>query len=260
MKIHRPILALAGVLALAACDDTTTTPSGSVPLSLSVAMAPGTVPAAAAGVQAPLARAETFDDGTNVLVIDRVALVLEEVELERLFGDDCALIEGDDDDCEEFEAGPFLLELPLDGSVEQVFSMDVPADSYKELEFEIEAPGDDDAEQIAFLQANPTFNEVSIRVEGTWNGEPFVYTSDLEAEQELDLVPPLEVTEDSGPLNLTLTLDISGWFMDGSGNLVDPSTANKDGPNEELVENNIEASFEIFEDDDQDGDDDDDDD
>ena len=44
--------------------------------------------------------------------------------------------------------------------------------------------------------------------------------------------------------------------MDGNGLLIDPSTALADGPNEELVEDNIEASFEAFEDDDEDGEDD----
>ena len=40
-------------------------------------------------------------------------------ELERLLDDDCDLLEGSDDECEEFEVGPFLLELPLDGTVDQ---------------------------------------------------------------------------------------------------------------------------------------------
>ena len=44
--------------------------------------------------------------------------------------------------------------------------------------------------------------------------------------------------------------------MDAQGNLVDPATANADGPNEELVENNIQRSLNVFEDDDHDGEDD----
>ena len=94
---------------------------------------------------------------------------------------------------------------------------------------------------------------------GTWNGEPFVYTADVEAEQELDLSPPLEIAEGDGPKNLTFSMAMDLWFRDSAGNLVDPSTAGRDGENEELVEDNIERSFEIFEDDDRDGDDDDDD-
>ncbi|HSG47037.1 MAG TPA: hypothetical protein VLA43_04380 [Longimicrobiales bacterium] len=249
------ILALAAVAALGACDDSTG-PDGAARLSLSVALAPSTQVAAAQTGAYPLARAETYDDGSNVLVLDRVALVLEEIELERLFDDDCDLIEGDDDACEEFEAGPFLLELPLDGSVDQVLAIDVPADTYDELEFELDRPDDDDQAERDFVLAHPEFDRVTIRVEGTWNGEPFVFTTDMEAEQELELNPPLVVAADSGPVNLTLSLDVSGWFRDGSGNLVDPRTANRDGENQSLVEGNIERSFDIFEDHDRDGDDD----
>ncbi|MDT8341608.1 MAG: hypothetical protein RQ751_08855 [Longimicrobiales bacterium] len=256
MKIPARILALAAVAALGACDDSSTAPEGSTALSLSVAAAPSAPLGAAQAGPYPVARAETFDDGSNVLVLDRVALVLEEIELERLFDDDCDAIQGEDDHCEEFEAGPFLVELPLDGSVEQVLFIDVPADTYDELEFELDLPDDDDQAERDFVQAHPEFDGVTIRVEGTWNGEPFVFTSDIEAEQELELNPPLVVAADSGPANLTLALDISGWFRDGSGNLVDPRTANKDGENQSLVEGNIERSFDIFEDDDRDGDDD----
>ena len=63
--------------------------------------------------------------------------MVREIELERLFSDDCDLVEGPSDGCEEFETGPFLLELPLDGTVDQVFSIDVPPDTYDELEFDI---------------------------------------------------------------------------------------------------------------------------
>lgn len=255
MKIPSRIVALAAVAALAACDDSTG-PQAGASLSLSVATAPSAVLAAAPTGAYPLALAETYNDGANELVLTRVALVLEEIELERLLDDDCDLLEGSDDECEEFEAGPFLLELPLDGSVEQVISMDVPPDTYDELEFELDRPDDDDQAERDFVQAHPEFDRVTIRVEGTWNGEPFVFTTDMEAEQELDLNPPLVVAADSGPINVTLSLDISGWFMDGAGNLIDPRTANKDGENQSLVEGNIERSFDIFEDHDRDGDDD----
>ena len=260
MTVRRPILAGLAALSAAACGDSSTGPDGTVPVSLSVAVA-RTAPAAAALL--PTTRQEVYEDGANTLVIDRVALVVREVELERLSDDDCDDLDddgrSDDDDCEEFEAGPFLLELPLDGSVEQAFVLDVEPDTYKELEFEIHKPGDDDAEERAFVREHPDFDDVSIRVEGTWNGRSFVFLQDMSAEQEIDLVPNLVVTEDSGPVNVTLSLDISGWFRDRSGGLIDPATANEGGENEDRVEDNIERSFDAFEDDDRDGDDDDDD-
>lgn len=260
MKILTRCLPLLAVAALGACDDSTTAPEGNVPVSLSVALTgsggPGGALAMDAWAAPPVSRARTFTDGTNELVLEQVTIVLSEVELENLFDDDCEDGDGFDDDCEEFETGPFLLDLPLDGSVETVLEVDVPVGSYDELEFEIDALDDDDQREIDLLRDHPEFDDISVRVTGTWNGEPFVFTSDVEAEQELDLVPPLEVNDGDNPVNLTLRLDLDGWFRDGSGNLVDPATAMDDRENEDLVEDNIEESFELFEDDDRDGEDD----
>ena len=52
-------------------------------------------------------------------------------------------------------------------------------------------------------------------------------------------------------------MDLSGWFLDSSGNLIDPATAGNGGVNEARVDTNIKASFRAFHDDDRDGDDDD---
>ncbi len=259
MKVPARSTVFLALLALGACEDSTG-PEGNVGLSLSVAVAPSTLASTAAMDGIPVARAETYDDGNNVLVLDRVAIVLEEIELEPLDNDDCDnYAEGEPDPCEEFEAGPMVLELPLDGAVDQVVAIDVPPGFYKELEFNVDAAGDD-SEDAQFLVDNPDFEDVSIRVEGTWNGEPFVFTSDLDAEQELELNPPLEIAEDSGPVNLTLSLDVGSWFVDESGALIDPNSANENMGNDDVVQSNIEDSFEIYEDDDRDGYDDDDDD
>jgi len=203
----------------------------------------------------PLVRASdlVLQDDTHTLEISRVAIVLREIEMERVDDDDCDdHVAGDDDSCEEFEIGPILLELPLDGSIDQLVSADVPPGTYDELEFEIHKP-ESDGDDEAILTANPEFDGVSIRVEGTFDGEDFVFLQDLDAEQEIDLSPPLVVEEGSGPIDVTLRLDVSGWFVRPDGSLIDPRTANKDQPNEEIVEDNIERSIDVFEDDDQDG-------
>ncbi len=235
--------------ATVACGDSTgVADSGNVSLS-TVA----TTPSPAAGVTATSGEL-TQTDGEHTLVIQRVAVVLREIELERLESDDCP--EGlASDDCEEFEAGPVLLELGLDGLVEQMVSIQVPEGRYDELEFEIHKPDDDTSDDLAFVAAHPEFEQVSIRVEGTFNGEEFVFLQDVDEEQELDLSPPLDV-EGDGATNVTLRMDVSTWFVRSDGSLVDPRTANKGGPNESLVEQNIEDSIEAFEDDDHDGDDD----
>ncbi|MDT8437122.1 MAG: hypothetical protein RRA92_10265 [Gemmatimonadota bacterium] len=267
IKLARTLM-LAALLPLsAACsDDDSTTGSPTAPgtgsggdggdVTLSLAVAAPAFQATRTG--SPALFDVVIGDGASELVLTRVAMVLREIELEQQFDDDCDdRISGFDDECEEFNSGPRILELPLDGSVEQVLAIDgVPADTYDEIEFDIHKPEDDTAEDIAFLQQNPDFRRVSIRVEGTWNGEPFVYLTDLNEEQEMPLVPPLVVTEGGSPVNVTFRVDLDGWFRALDGSLVDPRTANEGGANESLVEENIERSIDLFEDDDRDGDDD----
>jgi hypothetical protein len=53
--------------------------------------------------------------------------------------------------------------------------------------------------------------------------------------------------------DLTLFIDLNGWFRDGAGNLVDPSSANSATPNEGLVENNIKSTLRVVEDENRDG-------
>jgi hypothetical protein len=116
---------------------------------------------------------------------------------------------------------------------------------YDELEFDIHKP-EDDGRDREFLRANPEFARISIRVRGTFNGQPFVYTSDLNAEQESDLRPPLVVAE-ARTVSLTLLVDLRQWFLNGSGTAyVDPRSANKGGANENLVRDNIRDSFEAL--------------
>jgi hypothetical protein len=98
----------------------------------------------------------------------------------------------------------------------------------------------------------------SIRIQGSYNGQPFTYENDINDEQEYDLVPPLVVDEMTTDVNVTLSIDIDSWFRTMAGDLVNPQSGNKGGANESLVNENIKNSFQAFEDDDRDGEDDDD--
>jgi len=252
-----PVLAIvaAGAVA-AACTQSATAPGTTAPLggstsssrvTLSVAGGSGT--GASASMTPALSVSQT--SGSDELVLDSVSLVLREIELKRQEDDTC---ESSADACEEFETGPILLSLPLDGTVDQQVSVDVPAGTYDELEFEIHKPEDDGNEvDQAFLQDHPDFARISIRARGTFNGTDFTFTSDLNAEQEKALAPALVVDGSSGPTNVTLSVDASTWFVAGDGSLIDPSTANKGGANENLVKDNIIASIRTFEDRDEDG-------
>ena len=231
------------LLALAACNSTGPTQLADVAVSFKAT----TPPAAAAlfdGAEAGAA---------NALVLTSVEIVLREIELKRADVSDCDLLGENDDGCEKFEAGPVLVSVPVDGSVSQEFSLAIPAGSYNEIEFEIHKVSSGDEEDAQFLAQHPTFDDLSIRVTGTFDGQAFVFETDLDVEQELDLLPALVIGESTGSTNITIQVGLDRWFVDASGQAVNPATGNKGGENESLIKENIKNSIEAFEDDDRDG-------
>ena len=254
-SILRTTLCAAGISAFTAgCGDGGSSPSTEPQVSLSLATR-----SAAAAVSGPslavAAAPETYTDGAgNALVLDRVQLVLREIEMESETVENACEVQAGDDDCAEIEIGPMLVDLPLGtAGAARTLSAIVPPGTYDEVEFEIHKP--ESSDDAAFLAANPDFAGVSIRVEGSYNGTPFVYLSHLDVEMEFDLVPPLVIGE-SGAADLTLFVDLGTWFRAGDGSLVDPASANTGGGNEGLVNENVKNSLEAFEDDDHDGSDD----
>jgi hypothetical protein len=248
MKFPFWILLLALAFGLAACDDDE--PRDTVALSLS---AKAVVSAARA-------------DGD--ITVNRARLIVEELELDT-DDDDSASRDEDPDDSEdsddstEFETGPILLELVLDGSVNEVLVSNIPAGIYDEVEFEIDKLDDDEPEDVDVLD-DPQFADFvgdkrySMIIEGTvedgGSAVDFTFRSQLSAEQEYGLIPPMVLESDDNDANLTLVIDTTMWFSDGSGGVLDP----RDPADAERIESNIIASIEVFEDDDEDGEDDDD--
>lgn len=238
-----------GALALAGCGEPTAPAPDGTSVSLSFA-ATGGVAAAAPSVSGAGFRAGySLNDGQNTLVIESAQVVLREIELKRVAGQDCQ-----SGDCEELELDPIVLDVPLDGSTQQAILVDLPEATYREVEFEIHKVSTDPEDDL-ILASHPHLDGKSIQVEGTWNGTPFTYWTDLDVEQEFDLDPPLVVDGSVAETNVTVRLDLAQWFMTGTGTLVGPDSANKGGPNESLVNENIKQSIEAFEDEDRDGDD-----
>ena len=112
--------------------------------------------------------------------------------------------DGNEDDCDELRIGPYLLDLPLDDGPARSFTVDVPAGTYREVKFKVHKAYR--AEDASFVAAHPEFDERSVRVVGSWNGVPFVFTSDVSAEQETDFSPPLSVDGTAGT-DLTLFVE-----------------------------------------------------
>ena len=245
MTVGRKLLiffALVGWGALGACEDGTG-PGNSISLSVTVPQAGATQ-----SVVSPARFDLVYTDGSSTLTLTSVELVLREIELERVDDDSCdSTFEGEDDACEEFEAAPRVFPLPMDGATESVLSIsDVPEGLYDELEIEVHKISDD-PEDAGILATRPDLSDVSIRAEGDVDGTPFVFTTGVEEEFEFVLSPPIDPS--AGPVNVTLAVDVESWFRATDGGILDPS----DEANRSEIENNIQQSFEAFEDSDGDG-------
>lgn len=248
-------------LAAAGCatgDGTTAPAAGNGRVVFQVA----TTPMGASGV-AGAAASVTVTKGTDVVVISDVQLVARRIRLERAPGSCSASASdgsgehqgsGDQDSstpsCPDLRVGPFLLTPPLTDGTETSFPADLPAGTYRELNVRIWHPSAK-TEDDAFRAAHPEFATISIRVTGTFNGAPFTFTSDIQAEQDIEF-PTAVVVASGATTNVTLLLDVKGWFLGHDGGLLlNPGTL--DASTRAQVEQNIRASFRSFEDHDGDG-------
>lgn len=230
-------------LGLVACESTATGRQG-VSLSFSTK-----APVAAMNGSQSASFDITVTSGANTLVITKAQLVLRELELKQAASTACATGTADDS-CEEIQLGPTLIDLPVTDVIASPFNAQIPAGTYHEVEFDIRRPGTDPAD-AAFVAANPNFANASIRVEGTYNGTPFVFTSQIDQEVQIDFNPPVVVAD--GTNNVTIAVNIRSWFTNPDGTIVSPATANPGQPNAGVVSERIKLSLRAFEDDDKNG-------
>jgi hypothetical protein len=224
---------------LAACDATTGPGrGGKVAVRFSTTSSAGVSANILARESPRIASDQLTLTGSNgSLVIEDIRFIVSELELrssessscrgddEGDDGDDDDLDDVDDedeDDC-EFEGGPFIVDLPLDGNA-SITTQTIPPGTYDAFKFEIddlEADDDDDASEkqtipalLAELRATyPNFpSSATMVVKGTQNGQPFIvyFKSELEIEQRID--PPLVVPRDNV---LSVKLNPAAWFKSG---------------------------------------------
>lgn len=240
-------------LLLTACESSTGLEDGAR-VRIAFTTAAGTA-GSLAGVS--LSREATGDrvlQGPNgTLTITDVRMIVAEFELE---GPDACGVPDEDGELEEceFNAPPSLLRLPLDGDAVVVATDEVPLGTYTELEFEIEDLDEDEDDRertragIADVrsQLRGAFprvpDEASAVVVGTFTPtggapRPFTVYLDADVEVEIDLVPPLVISEQGASRTVTVQLDPARWFVQG-GQVLDLSLFN-----ERLLE--LEDEFEL---------------
>ena len=259
------LLVLGGLaLGLVACDGSTVAgPDGSeADAPVSMAFSDGTASDGTASTRKAASGQRTLiDPDGNQLRLDRVEMVVREIELDRANGDEnCApekRPDADEDDCAEVESGPVLVSLPLDGDAPAVVvDTTLPTGRWEEVEFDVHKP-EAESSTPGFLEGTNFPLETSIRVQGRYTpaggaAQDFTYTSDLNAEREIEFEPPLEVTADNTN-NVTFSVNVDAWFRRADSTLVNPARVTDGGSFGEVVEENIESSIEGFEDDDRDG-------
>jgi hypothetical protein len=234
-------LAVLGTGVLTAClaDSPTGSQNQERPVGVSV-----TLPRSIAGPQSPgSAFSVVMTEGENELVMERIELVIRDL---RLKPDDVSTCGAGE--CVEYVGGPVLLPLPTGGETVLLATRSVPLKRFDRLDLSLDPPGA--GEQV--LEENPELEGVSVRVEGTYNDEPFTYTGDVAMDARMDLSPALVLGEGPSTANVTFLVGVTGWFRNSLG-LIDPRTANEGGENEDVVDSNIRESFEAFRDDDRDG-------
>lgn len=259
---------LMAAMAVVACSSDSTGPAAANGRSVSLSVATAGGSSVPTGTSLGVVTVGTGGE----LVITKAQLVLREIELESPYvgctsdsssssgsfsrvsyssgSDDDGSDDSRSDDCGEIELGPVLVNVPLDGGATEVVQVNIPAGEYHEIEFKLREP-DDDAEDMAFRAAHPEFIGLSVKVEGTYNGQPFTWTSSMRADLEREFHPPVVIGADAA--NVTLQVDVARWFRDGSGNAIDPANAQGSTSARAQVEANIAGSFGAFQDDDRDG-------
>lgn len=224
---------------------------GSTPLSIGFAVAPGT----AFGAAAPASGSWSFAfqplliEGTNgTLAIESLRLIVAEFEVEGTVGacegveaggdgtgDDHGEDDGGDDDCEEFEAPPAFVDVPLSGGPTVAVTREVPAGIYRELEFKVEGlenddPGGDEAALLAQIRAEiPDWpSRASLMLEGTFTPTggapiPFRTFAGAEIEVEMELNPPLDLAATDADRLVTVEIDPAAWLLRPDGTVLDLS-------------------------------------
>jgi hypothetical protein len=232
------LLASLAPFALTACDNPAGTEgSGSVAIRFATA-SPGSSASRAAFSLAGSGAEQLTVTGTNgTLTITDVRFILNEFKLERAEGE-CEGLEGDAEDaCEEFEAPPAFIDLPLGAGAAVAATQEVPAGRYEELKFEaedIDFDDEDDDEKGAAIRALaqtvraafPSWpKDASMVVVGTFTpagGQPVAFTTFFEAEIKVEKeFDPALVIDDANKA-VTVEVDPSAWFLSG-GRVIDLS-------------------------------------
>lgn len=228
-----PVLAvLACAASFAACDSLGLNDDQRVSVSFAV---PG------ASTRASVLASDSFSDGTHTINLTNVDVVMDEVTLERSElgagvdsdGESDADSDSDGGANERLRDGPFTVALPVNGGVVTPIDKSLPSGSYEKIEMDLS----------------------SVRLRGTYDGQPFDVTVPVNVELELEFAEEFVIDDAADRLNLTINFDFANWFEVNGTSLMDPRALPTNASLRAVFTNRIRSSVKAFEDSDKDADD-----
>ena len=194
---------------------------------------------------------------SDTIVVTKAQFVVSDVRLRSVIGACADEAMGtssgkknDISDCPEIRVGPFLVDIPVTGEDGARITVDVPAGTYGNVRMKLHKVDANNALDLPFQQQNPDFRNISVRLEGTYNRVPFVFTNDLTTMINVPLAKPLVIKTGD---QITVSVDLSAWFVRAAGGLYSPALANTPGSIRGTVSGNIERAFRAFRDQNRDG-------
>jgi len=228
--------AVLGSIALWGCEGTTESKSTS-----------GTMSMSAKYTVAPLAKVGSVA-AVDSIQITRARFILRDIKFKS-----------PKEDSSNFRTAPMVLELSLNGSIQNVGSIAVPYGSYSRIEYDVHRveqpeitalPAADQAQFAEFLSGE----RYSIIINGisymTGSApDTFTYRSKVDAKQKVDFSPTIDVSESSPSVNASVVISSAQWFRNQLGALVNP----KDTNNEGIIDENLKTSIKVYKDNNKDG-------
>lgn len=233
------------IIGIAGCD-VTDTDTGQEENNLSLRIETVHSPPSGSALASPVtARSEhdsLFIEGSNgTLRIDDIRFIVEKFKFEM--EDDGCDDDGDDDDdreeergCEDFEAEPFFVDLPLGEDTLSLADSRIDTGLYKEMEFEVHDLDfeEDEEEHTALRDSIRSLyaewpDEASMIIDGRFTGEDgsaesFRVFAKAEIEIEREFEPPLRVTDDNRGKVVSVRINPVRWFSRDDGTVLDLHT------------------------------------
>lgn len=184
--------------------------------------------------------------GVDSVAVTRIRIVLRDIKFKT------------QSDSAAFRTSPFVLELNLNGTLQNVSVADVPFGTYRRIEFDVHkviaaeiavlSPGEQ-AKFQDFLVDGGKSIVVDGRVYRADGAHSFTFYSASNVNQKIELARALEVSEDYPVANVTMKVTAGDWFSDSKGGLLDPL----DSSDQNAISHNISGSIHVFKDTNRDG-------